>query len=186
MRKPRKDPGEEIAVTLLKNLGLSVEKYPEQDIRTPDFRVSSSDGFYFLTEVKTIVGPGDDQALIWQTLHNRISAEIYDASEQFNSVNVHRLAANVLIFVSQDMRIDGRALLDFFKGEIKITDDIIVDLSRQRKGKAGKRIHQIDLFIVISHAGTPTFFYTQTDNRFRQNLERIFSPIQARGLWKKE
>lgn len=178
-RKGRTDTGEVIAIDFLNSFDLAVEKYPEQSYRTPDFHVTSLDGFYFLVEVKTLVGPGSEQGLIWETLHNRISTEISEASEQFRSVNSHRFVPNVLIFISQDMRIGGRSLNDFFQGYIRITDTINVNLNRQRNGRARKRIPKIDLFIIISHAGTPTFFYTQTDQRFRRKLDRIFTPTQT-------
>lgn len=170
----KKDPGEEIAADYLKQLGLTVEKLDQGATKVPDFQVTSSNGYCFFAEIKSIRLQGQEAAVLWKSLHNSFGQKIFDATLQFNAVNSQRLVPNVLIFVSDDMRINEHSMHDFFNGKVDMFDeDTVVDVTRQRDGRV-KQINQIDLFVFISHTGDPSFVYNNIEQRFVDSLARIF------------
>lgn len=174
----KKDAGEEIAADYLKQLGLTVEKLNQGATKVPDFQVTSSDGYCFFAEIKSIQLQGQDAAVLWNSLHNSFGQKIFDATLQFNAVNSQRLVPNVLIFVSDDMRINEHSLRDFFNGKIDMFDEDPVDVTRQRDRRV-KQIKQIDLFIFINSAAAASFIYNNVEQRFINSLARIFQPIDV-------
>src|SRR4051812_48198770 len=116
------------AASFLSRYRLAVEKIDEREVPIPDFRVTCPDDFCFYSEVKAIEGPGAENDLVWKPLYNRLSADIRKAVEQFNSVNSARLAPNVLVVLSEEMRIHGQSMKDFFQGKLAINGETIADL----------------------------------------------------------
>ncbi len=166
-------PRERRAADFLKKLGLVVKKRPEGAEKSPDFDVTASDGFYFLSETKAVVG-GENEPLLWQELYNAITSDIREAAKQFDSVNSTRLVPNVLILVSEDFRFREQSFIDFLKGEIIIEGKLLADLRRYRLGRVKPAFSRIDLFLLLDKGNTPSLFFVDNDPRFLVKLRAIF------------
>jgi hypothetical protein len=170
-----KDPGERRAAVWLESLGHPPEKIPEEADKTPDFRVHTSGiDSHFFAEVKTIESPGSDEALLWDPLYNTVSKRIRDSRKQFTAIDPDHRHPRVMIFVSEDMRIHGETLLDFFKGQIVVGHEVVRNLNRFRLGRVAADIGHIDVYVVLDTADSPTFFFTDVDAGRSSALTKLF------------
>lgn len=165
---------EQRAVNFLQKYSLAAHKRPEQQTMTPDFLISSSDGFSFHLEVKAIEGAGDDNFQEWKPLYNSITSHIHKAVKQLSAVNPARTEPNVIILLAEDFRLHGRVLQDLFAGAISIESEVITDLKRYRDGRMRSDFSYIDLFILLDINENPFFCFNQ-DSRFLDKLVPLFN-----------
>lgn len=169
------DPRERRAAAWLGSLGHQPEKIPEESDKTPDFLVRGRDtGAMFYAEVKTLEGPGEGEPLLWDPLYNTIAKRIRDSRKQFESVDAEHHFPRVMLFLSEDMRIHGQTMLDFFKSRIEVGEQVVRDLNRFRFGRVRDDLEKIDLYVVLDIGDSPTFFFSQTDSSTLQSLLSLF------------
>jgi hypothetical protein len=169
------DPREARAARWIEALGHRVEKIPEDDSKTPDFRVWTAKGeAAALAEVKTIEGPGEGEGLLWGPLFNNISNRIRDARKQFESIDSSHGLPRVLVLVSEDFRIHGQTMIDFFSGRIEVGGEVTRDLKKFRLGRVKGDIGEIDLYVVLDHGDSPTLFFTDSHVDYATRLQELF------------
>src|SRR5262245_36675771 len=169
------DPGEARVAKWIQMLGHRVEKIPEEDSKTPDFRVLTTGGTQVaLAEVKTIEGPGEGEGLLWDPLFNNISKRIRDARKQFESIDSSHCVPRVLVFVSEDFRVHGQTMIDFFTGRIEVGGEVIRELKKFRLGRVKGDISEIDLYVVLDHGDTPTLFFNDSNVAYATQLQELF------------
>lgn len=167
-------PSESKVVQFLARYGLHAEKREEGDQPNPDFDVTKGDAFYCLVEVKAIEGPGETEAMLWQSLYNRVSNDIRKAADQFTAVNSKHLVPTVMVLVAEDFRIHAQSFLDFLNGEIRMDAVQLACLRRYRFGRVTTAFPAIDLFILLEKSGTAQFFFNMNDGGFLMSLSRAF------------
>lgn len=163
------------AEAFFQSRGLLVERYVKGNLgktRTPDFKVSASNGAFFYCEAKSFPQLSADKGVSPNTLHNSLAGKITKASKQFKAVNPSRLVPNVLAWRATDPRINSQSLEDLLQGYIKISD-VVVDLSKHRFGRVRYHLKDIDLHIWFYPWGEPDFMHTSSDPRFYTNLQRM-------------
>lgn len=169
------DRGEARAAKWIQTLGHRVEKIPEEDSKTPDFRLLTVDGIQVaLVEVKIIAGPGQGENLLWNAVFNNISKRIHDSLKQFESIDASHVLPRILVFVSEDFRVHGQTLLDFFTGQIEVAGEVIHDLKRSRLGRVKGDIGEIDLYVMLGHGDTPTLFFNDSNDEYAARLQELF------------
>jgi hypothetical protein len=169
------DRGEARAAKWIQALGHRVEKIPEVDSKTPDFRFLTVDGIQVaLAEIKLIEGPGQGEDLLWSAVFNNISKRIHDARKQFESIDSSHVLPRVLVFVSEDFRVHGQTMLDFFTGHIEVGGKVIRELKTYRLGRVKADIGEIDLYVILDHGDTPTLFFNDSNDEYAARLEELF------------
>lgn len=169
------DPGEARVARWIRALGHRVEKIPEEAAKRPDFRVLTTDGAAVaLAEVKTIEGPGEGEGLLWDPLFNTVSNRIRDARKQFESIDPSHDLPRVLAFVSEDFRIHGQTMIDFFTGRIEVDGQIIRELKKFRLGRVTGDLGEIDLYVILDHGDAPTLFFNDSNPAYLDRLQGLF------------
>ncbi len=179
MKKTQSQVDEDSVAQFLEGYNLQVQRLPEKDTNTPDFLVSSANGFSFYCEVKGIEGIPLNKPFLYKKANDRLKEDLKKASAQFRAVNSARLAPNVLAWVSHDQRITA-------------LDDLILLIEGYRisPGMEGwaqpgfqfrkivKYKTDIDLFILIAKRGgpssRPSFLMNDNQKDFTTRLCSIF------------
>ncbi len=154
---------------------LLVESYRGRTLgttKTPDFKVSATNGTFFYCEAKSLPELDSNKSIFPNALHNSLADKIIRASKQFKSVNPLHLVPNVLAWRAKDPRINSQSLEDLLKGSIEIGNAVVADLSKQRFGRVRYHLKDIDLHVWFYPHGKPDFIYTSSDPRFLINLQR--------------
>lgn len=142
-------------------------------VEKPDYGVEGKNGFYFFCEVKSLFSDSNEKQA-HSTYLNKFQRKIIKANEQFETVNKHHFVPNVLCFLSDDFRIDYRALGNYLKGEIDLISEI-VDVQKYRDGNAFSSVRNIDLYVWLYEDLSPHYFFNLRDERFVYKFQTIFS-----------
>lgn len=179
MKKSQTQADENLVSQLLERYNLQVERIPEGGTKTPDFLVSTSSGFCFYCEVKTIEGKPLSQPFLYKKANDRLKKDLDYASKKFRAVNAARLAPNVLAWVSHDQRIVALDDLILLIEGFRITPGVE---GWAQPGFQFRKIVEyktdIDLFTLIAKRGGPSArpSFLVNDNRgdFTNRLCSIF------------
>jgi len=126
----------------------------------------------FRTTLKSLFSDSNEPQA-HKTYLNKIQRKIIKANEQFETLNKHHFVPNVLCFLSDDFRIDYRALGSYLKGEIDLITEKI-DIQKHRDGNAYSAVRNIDLYIWLRYDLSPNYFFSRNDERFVYKLQKIF------------
>lgn len=169
---------EACAEQFLISRGLVPERFAGKDTRrrtkTPDFKVSATTGEFFYCEQKSVYTETGKGGILHRTICNSLTDNIHQAVSQFRSVNSRRFVPNVLIWISHNVQINERRLVELWEGCIKIGDLKIADLSRFRLERFRREFDDIDLHIWLYSDGVPQFILNAADQRFARLLSKIF------------
>lgn len=174
--------GEEQAVKdFLRKYGCQAEQYPKscRHKSTPDFQVSSiNHDFFFLCEVKTIKSK-DNKGILNSTVFNLFVTKIHEAVGQFNSVNSKHIVPNLLLFYTNEFRINWNTFKDFLQGFISAADGSgiesrIANLRKVSQSRIRKEILDVDLFLFLQ-GNVPTFFFTSRDKNVIKKFSLLFN-----------
>jgi hypothetical protein len=162
------------AMRFLRFLGLTVERFPGKDStrnrQTVDFKVSSSSGYFFYCEQKTINDP-PFSGMYPQKAQDKIKHKLVDAHSQFLSVNPNRLVPNVLLWRSTNPQFDYHHLIDLLNGGNPLTPKVDYSLYQRR---ARRFLAIIDAHVWLHSFGPPKVIFTTENSFFKTRLQRIF------------
>lgn len=168
---------ERLVKEFLESKDLKVEQYCKEkvQVKKPDFKVSTKDGFFFLCEVKSILTESQStEGIKWSTIYNGISYRVSESIKQFNSANSTHSVPNVLFLISHNFQIHNQTIKDLFIGRFIIGDEVIADFSKYKYGEFIKSLPYIDLIIFLESHLTPNYFYTSKDLYTNRQLMNIF------------
>jgi len=170
------------ASRFLESHGLKPNRFPGKDstrsIKTPDFRVSASNGFFFYCEQKSVLSVTGNDGILHSTINNNLTDNIHDAVKQFREVNSKHLVPNVLLWFSHNCQINDQSLLDLLKGQIEINGKHLANLNKYRHGRIKYDLKEIDLHIWLYSWGDPVYVFTpflQLDSINYVKLRSIFN-----------
>jgi len=177
-------PDEKLAQGFFASYKLNAEPYEGdqlQEHRTPDFKVSCDDGFFFFSEVKSFNTKVGSDGLLHTRVFNVFTTAIHDAYGQFRAVNSQHIVPNVLVFVTHNFQIDWHAFKEFLQGYIAFADgkDSVIPLRKVSRGVYKTEVKQIDLFVFLQ-GNKPDFFFNRTEQFFKNRLLRLFRADNAK------
>lgn len=142
--------------------------------KTPDFRVYREDDFLFFCEAKSIASDKWLGGTRSDPIPNRISADIHDAVQQFDAVNLAG-SPNVLAILNHDHECDSDDLISVLTGNAYTKDGSILPIYRSySEGRIRNEKLRIHLFLWFSDEEDPKFIFTESDEVHHQNLCKWF------------
>ncbi|HOV78589.1 MAG TPA: hypothetical protein PK728_00660 [Bacillota bacterium] len=161
--------------SFMKSKNLEPVRFTEAEMkkngRTPDFQVYKGSDLVFFCEVKSTFDDGQED--LYSTVYNKISQKIYDAVEQFNSVNAGRKYANVLALVNHEFHIDVFDLISVLKdGDfyLKVVDGGERPVLKFFEGKIREVKYGVDLFLWFDPQDTEAKFVFIDGSPFKEKL----------------
>lgn len=162
--------------TFLKTKDLNVSRFEKFEMlkgKTPDFKVVSSNGFFFYCEVKSIDIKTSDDGILFSNIYNSITSKIREGYKQFHSVNSQKLVPSVLALVSHNFQVNFNSFENLMRGNYLIDGQEISNFMKYREGRIKNALREIDLFIFFDHQ-TPNYFLNNLDPYFTNKLIRLF------------
>lgn len=146
--------------------------------KSPDLVVEATDGYCFYAEVKSVDTYPDDRGITWNEFNQRLASHIRKASKQFTAVNSGRLAANVLVVVSHEMRMcQPEDIFTSLNGLLLVPDGPVVDAQPGfRNRRVLDYLTEVDAIILLPDHSGPSIMPVGGNAHHHERLLRLLQP----------
>lgn len=146
--------------------------------KSPDLVVEATDGYCFYAEVKSVEPYAESEGISWSEFNQRLASHIRKASKQINAVNTRRLAANVLVVVSHELRLcRPETLVASLSGLLWVPAGPVVDAQPGlRKRRVLEYLADLDMLILLPDHSGPSIFPLGDNRHHHDRLLRLLKP----------
>lgn len=175
------ETAEDLVVRHLELWGFRCKRFSKGEMRsgkTPDRRVYRGDQLAFFLEVKEISRNDWLGGVRPDPRFNRLTSDIHDAVQQFDSVNPDREHPNVLALVNKDSECDSRDLIGVLTGYASTSDGGTLRIyAKQAFGRIRNEKHRIDAYLWFDRGDTHELFVNASDLRHLDRLQGYLGTV---------